>query len=112
MLDKPARDVAETDARRLGRRRLRHLLRRERGRGPSCASRPSGRAGWPPRRGIRSSASSVDGEGRYLLELPYADDRELVLDILRHGGEVEVLAPLELRRKVRLDHQRAARLNR
>ena len=46
------------------------------------------------------------------LELPYADDRELVQDILRHGGEVEVLAPPELRRRVRAEHQRAARLNR
>jgi len=56
--------------------------------------------------------SSIDGEGRCVLELPYADDRELVQDILRHGGEVEVLDPPELRRKVRLEHQRAARLNR
>jgi predicted DNA-binding transcriptional regulator YafY len=46
-----------------------------------------------------------------VLELPYADDRELILDILRHGGDVEVLAPPELRRKVRLEHRRAARLN-
>jgi predicted DNA-binding transcriptional regulator YafY len=54
---------------------------------------------------------SVDAEGRYVLEVPYADDRELVLDILRHGAEVEVLAPPELRAKVRREHQRAARLN-
>ena len=62
---------------------------------------------WHPRQ-----RSSVDGEGRFVLELPYADDRELVQDILRHGGEVEVLGPPELRRRVRLEHQRAARLNR
>lgn len=41
--------------------------------------------------------SSFDREGRYLLEFPYSDDRELVMDILRHGPEVEVLAPENLR---------------
>jgi predicted DNA-binding transcriptional regulator YafY len=35
--------------------------------------------------------------GRYLLEVPYADDRELVMDILHHVPEVEVLAPRSLR---------------
>ena len=54
---------------------------------------------------------SFDAEGRYVLELPFGDDRELVLDILRHGAEVEVLAPAALRRKVRAEHERAARLN-
>ncbi len=36
-------------------------------------------------------------DGRYQLEMPYADDRELIMDILRHVPEVEVLAPTELR---------------
>jgi predicted DNA-binding transcriptional regulator YafY len=36
-------------------------------------------------------------DGRYQLEVPYADDRELVMDILRHVPEVEVLAPASLR---------------
>lgn len=36
-------------------------------------------------------------DGAYLLEMPYADDRELVMDILRHVPEVEVLAPEALR---------------
>lgn len=40
-----------------------------------------------------------DGD-RYCLEIPYSDDRELVLDILRFGPEVEVLAPKSLRNKV------------
>ncbi|OYY94998.1 MAG: transcriptional regulator [Hydrogenophilales bacterium 28-61-23] len=39
-------------------------------------------------------------DGHYLLELPYADERELVMDILRHVPEVEVLEPVELREKV------------
>ena len=40
-------------------------------------------------------------EGRYLLELPYSNPTELVMDILRHGADVEVLAPAELRKAVR-----------
>ncbi len=38
--------------------------------------------------------------GHYILEFPYADDRELVLDILRYGADVEVLRPKSLRRRV------------
>jgi predicted DNA-binding transcriptional regulator YafY len=45
-------------------------------------------------------------DGSYVLEMPYADDRELVMDILRHVPEVEVLAPVELREKV-IEHLRA-----
>lgn len=37
-----------------------------------------------------------DAEGRWMLDLPYADPRELVMDILRHAAEVEVLWPQEL----------------
>ena len=36
-----------------------------------------------------------------MLEIPYSDDRELVMDILRHGAEVEVLEPAILRLRVR-----------
>lgn len=39
-------------------------------------------------------------EGRSELRLPYRDERELVMDILRHGSEVEVAAPPALREKV------------
>jgi predicted DNA-binding transcriptional regulator YafY len=39
-------------------------------------------------------------DGRYELVLPYVDDTELVMDLLRQGDEVEVLAPPELRDKV------------
>ena len=54
---------------------------------------------------------SFDREGRYLLELPFRDDSELVLDLLRHGAHVEVLAPAALRRKVRDEHAAAAAAN-
>jgi predicted DNA-binding transcriptional regulator YafY len=39
-------------------------------------------------------------DDHYILEIPYSDDRELVLDILKHGPEVEVIAPASLRREV------------
>ena len=44
----------------------------------------------------------------YLLEIPYSDDRELVLDILKHGPDVEVMAPASLRREVAEKLRRAA----
>jgi predicted DNA-binding transcriptional regulator YafY len=40
-----------------------------------------------------------DGE-HYILEVPYADHRELVMEILKHGPEVEVIAPEALRTEV------------
>jgi predicted DNA-binding transcriptional regulator YafY len=43
--------------------------------------------------------------------VPYSDDRELMLDIMRHGGHVEVLAPKELRKKVARAHLLAAENN-
>ena len=36
-------------------------------------------------------------DGRYELRVPYRDERELVMDILRHGEDVEVVAPVALR---------------
>lgn len=39
-------------------------------------------------------------DGRYELRVPYRDGRELIGEILRHGAEVEVISPAELRREV------------
>lgn len=39
-------------------------------------------------------------EGHYQLQLPYSDPRELVMEILKYGPDVEVLAPDELRQEV------------
>jgi len=44
--------------------------------------------------------SSFDEQGRYVLEVPYSQDPELLMDILKHGSEVEVLEPPELRARV------------
>jgi predicted DNA-binding transcriptional regulator YafY len=41
-----------------------------------------------------------DADGGYVLEIPYSDDRELVMDILKFGPDVEVLQPPALRRRV------------
>lgn len=41
-----------------------------------------------------------DAQGRWTLTLPYSDPRELVMDILRHVPDVEVIAPEELRDEV------------
>lgn len=46
-------------------------------------------------------------DGRYELRIPYRDERELVMDILRHGAQVEVLAPESLRGSVRQQLERA-----
>lgn len=55
-----------------------------------------GRETWHPQQ-----TGSFEADGHYRLELPYSDDRELLMDILRHGPEVEVLAPVALRDRVR-----------
>jgi hypothetical protein len=39
-------------------------------------------------------------DDRYELRIPYRDPRELIMDILRHGAEVEVVAPEALRDEV------------
>lgn len=44
--------------------------------------------------------SRIEPDGAYVLELPYADDRELLMDILKYGPDVEVLAPPALRQRV------------
>jgi predicted DNA-binding transcriptional regulator YafY len=45
--------------------------------------------------------STVEPDGSYRLSVPYAKETELVMDILRHGSDVEVLSPTSLRQTVR-----------
>ena len=42
----------------------------------------------------------VQTDGSYRLQVPYNDDRELIMDILKYGPEVRVLRPKRLRDKV------------
>jgi predicted DNA-binding transcriptional regulator YafY len=51
---------------------------------------------WHP-----DQSSDYDADGFYILRVPYSQDTELVMDILKHGAEVEVLEPAELREKVK-----------
>jgi predicted DNA-binding transcriptional regulator YafY len=41
-----------------------------------------------------------EADGSYVLEIPYANDRELLMDILKYGADVEVVGPAGLRKKV------------
>lgn len=51
---------------------------------------------------------STEADGRYVLELPYADDRELLMDILKYGAAVEVLAPQSLRERLKAEVRKMA----
>ena len=60
---------------------------------------------WHPN---QRSATEVDGS--YVLEIPYSDERELIGDLLRFGADVEVLAPPDLRSRIkRALHEAAGR---
>ena len=50
---------------------------------------------WHPDQTVRHL-----GDGQVEIDIPYGDDRELIMDILKYGPEVEVVAPQELREAV------------
>ena len=58
---------------------------------------------WHPKQRAR-----VEADGSYVLEIPYAHERELVMEILKFGADVEVVAPSSLRERVAGDLKRAA----
>ncbi len=60
---------------------------------------------WHPRQKSRFLE-----DGRYELTLPCGDPRELILDILRYGPDVEVVSPPDLRVEVRARLQAALEL--
>ena len=51
-----------------------------------------------------------EDDGSWLLKVPFSSSRELVMDILRYGAEVEVLAPDFLREAVAAEAEKTARL--
>jgi predicted DNA-binding transcriptional regulator YafY len=59
---------------------------------------------WHPRQ-----EGHFELDGAWILELPYSDQRELVMDILKYGADVEVLAPASLRAAVAAELAGAAR---
>jgi len=61
------------------------------------------RESWHPHQEAR-----FDEAGCYILKVPYSDDRELMMDILKHGSQVEVLQPDQLRKRVAEEIQATA----
>jgi len=59
------------------------------------AARWVGAQEWHPKQ-----RSGLDADGSLVLEVPYSNDRELVMEILKFGGEVEVVAPQALRMRM------------
>lgn len=57
---------------------------------------------WHPRQ-----KGEMQADGGYQLELPYSDDRELIMDILKYGADCTVLGPAKLRERVRAELERA-----
>lgn len=53
---------------------------------------------WHPKQ-----RGTLESDCSFTLELPYADDRELLMDILKFGAEVEVLAPAALKKRVKAE---------
>lgn len=52
---------------------------------------------WHP-----NQRSHFEKDGSYILEFEYNHDPELIMDILKHGENIEVLEPLELKKKIAL----------
>ncbi|MBI5717450.1 MAG: WYL domain-containing protein [Burkholderiales bacterium] len=71
------------------------------------AAQWAGREQWHPEQQGRWL-----GDGRYELRVPYVEETELVMDILRQGEQVEVLEPAALRRSVRARLEAAVALYR
>jgi predicted DNA-binding transcriptional regulator YafY len=59
---------------------------------------------WHPDQRVR-----VESDGSYVMEIPYAADRELLMEILKFGADVEVLEPKALRLQVSEALKQAAR---
>jgi predicted DNA-binding transcriptional regulator YafY len=49
-------------------------------------------------------------DGSYELQLPYSDDRELTGDLLKHGSSVEIISPLELRKRIKEEILKTTRI--
>ena len=57
---------------------------------------------WHPRQ-----ESRLLDDGSYELRVPYADDRELIMDILKYGSDCQVVEPAALQARVAEELQRA-----
>jgi predicted DNA-binding transcriptional regulator YafY len=60
------------------------------------------RARWvATERWHQKQKARFEADGAYVLEVPYSDDRELLMDILKFGPDCKVLAPQALRTRVK-----------
>lgn len=50
--------------------------------------------------------ANINKDGSFELKVPYADDRELIMDILKYGGDCRVIEPKILRERVITEFQR------
>ena len=57
-----------------------------------------------------TTRARFESDGSYVLEVPYSEDKELIMDILRYGPDVRVLAPDSLRSSVAAKLRDAAAL--
>lgn len=71
---------------------------------PKAARWVSGES-WHP-----NQRSHFEKDGSYILEFEYSQDPELIMDILKHGEDVEVLSPNDLKKKVSERLKRACAL--
>lgn len=109
VLDKPARDVSEDSLDRhfasgygiFGGADTQEAVLLFNGTRARWVSRET----WHP-----DQAGALQLDGSYLLKFPYSREPELVMDILRYGADVEVLAPDSLRSAIAGQHERAAKL--
>jgi len=66
-------------------------------------------ARWVSREKWHSQQESrFEADGSYVLSVPYSAERELLMDIMRFGPDVEVLGPPELRQSVSAALNKAA----
>jgi len=50
---------------------------------------------WHPKQ-----TATTQPDGSYILEFPFNQDYELIMDIMKYGADVEILEPKELRKKI------------
>jgi predicted DNA-binding transcriptional regulator YafY len=66
------------------------------------------RARWvAAERWHRNQEGRLLKDGSYELKVPYADDRELIMDIMKYGGDCTVMSPQALVKRVGIELERA-----
>jgi predicted DNA-binding transcriptional regulator YafY len=58
---------------------------------------------WHPKQ-----VSTTEDDGSFILEFPFNQDPELLMDIMKYGSDVEVISPESLRNKVKNELKKAS----